>query len=644
MLPLSTTVNHYSSHSPPKSSFSYFESLKTANRHSHSALPNSITKSEEHLQESARGTSSNDMSHAKSNSAAAPSPCVSRISGGGGGRRRSVEKSQSFKIFSNSPTANQGHLESAADRRELFHMNRPVSYKEFSKPQVAPRTDLRSVLDNNSPVKQQQPLPQKNISAEREVLPIVKTNNIIQIEENIDKLVSSPFVPPPLVKKVATFHEELKPAAKSTNNVSITTIRSSVTELSGERVPPSSALEETTSPMKASSPGANLRRRSSSRMEKSPSVGSLNTLGSEESNVPEFMRIHLNRVENSRPKSSIVLYKGTSDTLPRRFSRELDATKPPLPPALNLSTLKRPSINKSQETITESNHVIIVPVLTSSPVRKTSGDGVKADNNNSHIKDGNSSQLAPPQESKNHSAKPETVVLREDFSDRKGSVSEEKAKIERRLSIADERSVIRKKSIPTSTSAANKTSTKDDNTPELMKVFARRSMKLKDDDEEPEAAVTVSAPVAVQKSDSRSSMITDSDKENQSSSREELSPKAKATDEDSPSSVISREQKARNGDNVSSRARTFMEVKNMLQSPNGNAGVTNINNISGGLRSQKGASAVVVTGGGDMARKESSRDRTVSETRSISDADILPEFKRIVERREEWESRAKMWK
>lgn len=628
-----------SSSSPPtaKSTFPYFESLKASYRQQH-------TKSEEHLQEAAaaspsKGSHSDLMSYVKPSppSAAAASPCVSKISGNG--RRRSVEKSQSFKIFnnnSNSGASVNSPLDSVSDRRDLFNMNRPVSYKEFSKPQIVPRSEH---LRNSSVLEQSPPKTIPEV-----VMPVVKTNNIIQIEENIDKLVSSPFVPlSQVLKKVAAAPGVGQEEKKS--NVSITTIRSSINDLSGSSTEKSSSSEES-SPIK--SPAVALRRRSSSaKMEKSPSVGSLNTLGqSEENKVPEFMRIHLNRVDNNRPKSSIVLYKGTSDTLPRRFSRELDggATKPPLPPVLNVSTLKRPSINKSQETITESNHVIIVPV--GSPrkgsIESVAGSPTKAETYH-HPPLPVAAPAAPSPVTAAAVQKPEPVVLRESFSERKGSVSEEKAKIERRLSIADEKSMIRKKSLAAANSGngsgGNRGGNKEDNTPELMKVFARRSMKIKDEEDDDPPAAQV-----VQKSDSRSSMITDSDKENQSSSREELSPQKSKIDEDQ----VTKEQKLRNGDAASYRTRTFLEVKNMLQTTNGNAV-----NKSSGLRAAQKCTGGGGSGGGsgDMVRKESPRN-SVSESHSqqpvsssISEtADKLPEFKRIVERREEWESRAKMWK
>lgn len=582
MEPIGSGNSGYSmGNSPSKPSFTFFEGLKTSNRTSYSNL----TKSEEYLQETgkdhSRFESTNggvELREAKTTSThiAAASPCLQHISAG---RRKSVEKSQSFKIFSH--PAPQTPLESVPDRKELFNMNRPVSYKEFSKSGHA--------FDSPKPAVRSNMLETKLTASKHTVdsiLPIIKTNNIIQIEENIDKLVSSPFVPSLMKKTGATDQPN-----KSKNNVSITNIG------------PSAEIMK--------SPGVNLRRRSSSTMEKSPSVGSLNTLGSEESKVPEFLRVHLNRVENTRPKSSIVLYKGTSDTLPRRYSRDLDNTKPPLPPVLNVSTLKRPSINKSQETITESNHVIIVPVNTS---RKASMESVTATP---------TEPLPVPAESKiPNNLKSDCVnadKLADEFSERKGSVSEEKAKIERRLSIADEKSVIRKKSIPTA-QTNSKGSNKEDNTPELMKVFARRSMKLKDDDDE-----------VVHKSESQSSMVTDSDKENQSSSHEELSMDPKI-EEDTPAA---RESKTIS-DSSPYRPRTFLEVKNMLQSStNGNTA-----NKPALLKIQR-FSMIVQNDSGSVLPLPI-RDDVADPLKA--DSDKLPEFKRILERRAEWESRAKLWK
>lgn len=591
---------------PTKSTRSLLEDPKSSNRLSSSE----ITKSDEYLQETGKSSSRPTSVHCGDTSLTprmTNSPCINKISGV---RRKSVEKSQSFKMFTHQPAVNQ--FEGVTDRKDLYSMNRPVSYKEFSRTGhdlETPKPTVRSSLLESKVSGTKHPV--------SSILPIVKSNNIIQIEENIDKLVSSPFVP--LLKKMASQDSnKLKQ-----NNVSITTIRP-VAEAMKNDLP-----AKQVQPLTPHSPSVHLRRRSSSTMEKSPSVGSLNTLASEECKVPEFLRIHLNRVDSTRPKSSIVLYKGTCDTLPRRYSRELDSTKPPLPPVFTaMSTLKRPSINKSQETITESNHVIIVPVHST---RKSSVELVA--NTEPVVEEPVTVQqiavvqkgaLEPKSDSVNNGK------IKEELCERKGSVSEEKAKIERRLSIADEKSFIRKKSLP-NPHTGNKASNKEDNTPELMKVFARRSMKLKDDDEE---------DTTVQKSQSQSSVVTDSDKENQSSSREELSPKSKSEDE----TKVSKSKT----ENDSYRPRTFFEVKKMLHS-------TNTNTISAGktvtaLRQQKDFVGVqnetvipVAAGKKEPPLVAAPTNKNVVDTSSL-EADAMPEFKRILERRAEWESRSKMWK
>lgn len=165
-----------------------------------------------------------------------------------------------------------------------------------------------------------------------------------------------------------------------------------------------------------------------------------------------------------------------------------------------------------------------------------------------------------------------------------------------------------------------------------MKVFARRSMKLRDDDDD----------VVVQKSDSQSSVVTDSDKENQSSSREELSPKSKAIVVEE---IVATEVKAKT-DDAPYRARTFLEVKHMLQSTNGSNNTPSAKPAAISLRTQK--NGIVTTTPGETMRKEAvgiaATTRNNLTSVSTSETDKLPEFKRILERRAEWESRAKMCK
>ena len=87
-----------------------------------------------------------------------------------------------------------------------------------------------------------------------------------------------------------------------------------------------------------------------------------------------------------------------------------------------------------------------------------------------------------------------------------------------------------------------------------------------------------------------------------------------------------------------------MEVKNRLQSSANKNSVVPSKPI--GLRSV--VKSALAASGDPVIKKEAaavaqSPRNSVTES-AASDSDKLPEFKRIVERREEWESRAKMWK
>ncbi|XP_032292744.1 streptococcal hemagglutinin isoform X3 [Drosophila virilis] len=85
--------------------------------------------------------------------------------------------------------------------------------------------------------------------------------------------------------------------------------------------------------------------------------------------------------------------------------------------------------------------------------------------------------------------------------------------------------VLRKKSFPSASgngnsngNASEKSSGQEDATPELMKVFARRSLKVKDDD----VVTLTQVAVASHKKVTNGSQSVDSDKENQSNSEEKL--------------------------------------------------------------------------------------------------------------------------
>ncbi|XP_058462735.1 putative uncharacterized protein DDB_G0277255 [Malaya genurostris] len=235
--------------------------------------------------------------------------------------------------------------------------------------------------------------------------------------------------------------------------------------------------------------------------------------------LPEFMKIQLNKVENPRSKSNIVLLTSTpassihptpspSPAIPssacsgdesqvklRRFSNEnieITENKPPLPPSVVLA----------------GSRVSSVEVPKSPPAFKRGELGSKRSSINL------SQEISDDRK----------VILQ-----RRTSVTEEKIKYERRISSSsedikierkksgsdevfekrnsnynsgsssgDELVVLRKKAI------VDNFKDKDKDTPELMKVFARRSLKLRSDED-------------YRSTDVKPLTNVDSDKENQSS-------------------------------------------------------------------------------------------------------------------------------
>ncbi|XP_055599399.1 probable serine/threonine-protein kinase DDB_G0282963 isoform X2 [Uranotaenia lowii] len=277
--------------------------------------------------------------------------------------------------------------------------------------------------------------------------------NISQIEENIDKLVSSPFV------------SIIKDATGSSDRLD--------------------------------------------QPEQTPS-----------SKVPEFMKIQLNRVETARLKANVVL-----TTAPQISNNSAGSTPTPTPSSLVAveEPVKTRRFSNENIEITESK-----PPLPPSAV-------TVAANRNSLIE---GPPRSPPAFKRVESnSKRNSINLTQEISDdrkvilqRRTSVTEEKIKYERRISSSsedikierkksgseellekrnstnynsgsssgDELVVLRKKSI------LDNFKDKDKDTPELMKVFARRSLKLRSDEDYRTGETKVISNV-------------DSDKENQSS-------------------------------------------------------------------------------------------------------------------------------
>lgn len=248
---------------------------------------------------------------------------------------------------------------------------------------------------------------------------------------------------------------------------------------------------------------------------------------------------------------------------------------------------------------------------------------------------------------------------------RRTSVSEERLKFERRISAGDEYKFERKKSqsddgldvkraSPDNEEVQlRKKSNEDgrDETPELMKVFARRSLKIHVDDEE-----KIHEELAKMK---KLTGNVDSDKENQSSSEEKLDKvAANVTNNNSATLIKDKDENViepppekkpalvtpkpfgtpNRFSNVANYRNTqsFVEVRKNLQAKNNN------NNTNGG---EKPATATAPSQKNDTNLKNNNNNRhTVAITTPAPNTTELEdetEFKGILQRRAEWEKRAK---
>ncbi|XP_055907903.1 putative mediator of RNA polymerase II transcription subunit 26 isoform X3 [Eupeodes corollae] len=222
--------------------------------------------------------------------------------------------------------------------------------------------------------------------------------------------------------------------------------------------------------------------------------------------VPEFMKIQLNRVDPVRPKSNVVLSKNareSTEDLTRRFSNEsveISEVKPPTPTDEDSPQII-PMVRSNSSTSSRSDES-----LPKSPTKKTPDEEnniTRIDTNtpiNNNIPLHERRRLFLSEDKLKNDRKIEEMKL-----ERKKSMSEEV----RKMPTEEEPVVVilRKKSFGVIQPSAN--NNKDDPTPELMKVFARRSLKIKDEDL-PDPPIKKFVP------------SVDSDKENQSSSEEKL--------------------------------------------------------------------------------------------------------------------------
>lgn len=575
-------------------------------------------------------------------------------------KRKAVEKSKSFRLYKEDSVDNlQNSMPSLPDltivrqfekpkflgvKPAFMSPNRelPRSSQEFSS-----NSSLKFEINDNNLIRPKDEVNhgmfKKNIiltTKSPTTISTVGSQNITQIEDNIDKIMKSSFV---TVLKKSSTNDLFE--IKNKNNVSVTSITTSPTHDVLKNSIADSWLQKdtsssTSSPSTPSSP---------------PTKTKLSPDTSDDGKVPEFMKIQLNRIDAARPKSShVVLSKNAKetdaiDTKERRFSNEsveISESKTVTSPIINTqqhSFQKQSSLTKSTESVSN-----FVPI---SPIKRTFERTTSSSSMTDVLRN----------------AKPsvnENVVI-----ERRKSVSDEKLKFEKKIeemkaerkrSISDEVKsdqlqkddenvvVLRKKSL--SQSNNNK-----EDTPELMKVFARRSLKVKDEDfqvfDEVEKVGTKSQTSNVDKIGSN----VDSDKENQSSSEEKLDKIPKVEIASKPEEKSKKETGITGVDGF--RKSNIITPKPFMM-PNRFGNVNNYRNTSTFTDLRKAAlpSTPTSTPTANAPQNEQNNNENggsvnnnrhtisvVGEKISAENSEKA-EFKGILQRRAEWEKRAQAFK
>ena len=412
----------------------------------------------------------------------------------------------------------------------------------------------------------------------------------------------------------------------------------------------------------------------------SPFVSIIKTPEHEGGKVPEFLKIHLNKVESPKIKSSVTMTvtpptpvspspqspatnsndKENNAIKCRRFSNEnveITESKPPLPPSANRHSSfieatvpksptalknKRSSINISQE-IADDRKVILQrrTSVTEEKIKyerriSSSSEDIKIERKKS-----NSEELLEKRGS--------------NYSTNSGSSS------------GDELVVLRKKSFTENNRANSLNNDKDQ--PELMKVFARRSLKIKSDD---------TGVVSDDSSEKYKQQNVDSDKENHSSEEKldkipkievKISSISKEDRNEHQPKIIAAKPFGTPVNRFGNNRNTFVETRKTfnsispqppsLTSSNNNS----INNNSNSNNNNFVIKSSVTTGGTSEADIENNNNNNISSKNSVATLNQINnnvtssnstnnnsntetitdigEFKGILQRRAEWEKRAK---
>ncbi|XP_015040257.2 flocculation protein FLO11 isoform X2 [Drosophila pseudoobscura] len=466
--------------------------------------------------------------------------------------------------------------------------------------------------------------------------------NISQIEQNIDMIVKSPLVS--VLRKSATVSEELtveqaKPAAK------LQPERPKLLDLGRKTITstaictPSPASPLTKSAKLSHSPPVTPAKNNNNN--NSGGSSRRNSSNVETPVEPEFMKIQLNRVDQAslhKKSNHLVLAKNlksptersqSSDDLSLRRSsgaggEVVEHTEMPLGPStvplnLNLRQALEPNLGRqprsvsatsvrtsfgsssgSSETLSSANTPVTTPITPKSngiPIPVSTPKLETAPREQHVIQKENKVNRLSLEERKRLFLNEERKE-RNAAEQRKQSIS--KAEMPPAVSAPTPATppktpeltevngntnpvVLRKKSFASCN--GNASPSKDDPTPELMKVFARRSLKVKD-----EEVVTPAQPTPKKMSAPSGSQSVDSDKENQSNSEEKLdklSPKYEAQ--------VSSEFTKTSSQHPTSNRNSVADFRNLNSSNNHNNNNHNNSHISSSLQKATNTQQKVVS-------------------------------------------------
>uniref|UniRef100_A0A1B0CKN7 Uncharacterized protein n=1 Tax=Lutzomyia longipalpis TaxID=7200 RepID=A0A1B0CKN7_LUTLO len=213
-------------------------------------------------------------------------------------RRKSVEKSKSFRFYCENDAEKmpQNNLPSLPDLSLGAFDDNSTSSAKINLMKYTPTMKFE-INDNNLVKPKEEPYHFENNSYGKNIIltpnKYGNTTNISQIEENIDKLVKSTYVT--VLKKSPDNGTEV--------------VEAKIRHTPARELP----VERDVSDVELRNNGVDVVKN------RRPTL----SVGDNNSKVPEFMKIQLNRVDSTRPKSHVVLSKNVKEDSMRRHSTEI---------------------------------------------------------------------------------------------------------------------------------------------------------------------------------------------------------------------------------------------------------------------------------------------------------------------------------